>query len=181
MKGLAQLADLIRQRNENEKKITELISRPAAIGHIGEYIASQIFRIRLAESAAHKGNDGQFKEGALKERTVNVKWYALREGVLDISPEALPEFYLVLTGPKLQATASRGKTRPWNIDFVFFFDAKALVETLLQSGVKIGVATSIREALWKKAEVYPTRGNAILEVDDAQQELLALFNSHGNG
>lgn len=37
---LALLADLIKARNAVDAKITVVIGRPAAIGHLGEHIAS---------------------------------------------------------------------------------------------------------------------------------------------
>lgn len=100
MNNLEQLAELIRKRNALEREIKALIGRPAAIGHIGEYIAATVFDIALEESATQKGIDGHFTDGPLKDRTVNIKWYARREGLLDITPDGLPDYYLVLTGPK---------------------------------------------------------------------------------
>ncbi len=97
MDDLTQLADLIKKRNLLEREITALVGRPAEIGHIGEYIASRVFHIALEESASHKSIDGRFRDGPLKDRTVNIKWYARREGLLDITPDALPDCYLVLT------------------------------------------------------------------------------------
>jgi hypothetical protein len=38
--------------------------------------------------------------------------------------------------------------RPWFIDAVYLFDAHRLRDELDQRGVKIGVATSIRNAQW---------------------------------
>jgi hypothetical protein len=73
MDDLTQLADLIKKRNSLERQITALIGRPAQIGHIGEYIASRIFRIVLEESASHKSMDGRFSDGPLKGGTVNIK------------------------------------------------------------------------------------------------------------
>jgi hypothetical protein len=107
MDDLTQLAGLIRRRNLLEREITALVGRPAQIGHVGEYIASRIFHVTLEESASHKSIDGRFGAGPLQGRTVNIKWYAMQEGLLDITPEAPPDFYLVLTGPKTGAMPSR--------------------------------------------------------------------------
>ena len=137
-----------------EREITALIGRPAGIGHIGEYIASAVFHIALEESASHKSIDGRFSDGPLKERTVNIKWYARQEGVLDITPDALPDYYLVLTGPKSGAMTSRGQARPWIIDNVFLFEAQPLVDELKRGGVKMGLATSVRQHLWTEAEIH---------------------------
>ncbi len=93
MEDLARLADLIRERNILEREITALVGRPAQIGHLGEYIASRIFPIVLEESASQRGVDGRFSAGRLTGRTVNIKWYSLRGGELDITPDALPDYY----------------------------------------------------------------------------------------
>lgn len=65
MEELVYLAGLIEQRNEIVGKITALIARPAQIGHIGEYIASKIFDIKLQDSASAKSIDGYFFSGNL--------------------------------------------------------------------------------------------------------------------
>jgi hypothetical protein len=175
MDDLLQLARLIQTRNQTERQITALIGRPAALGHIGEYIASQVFNITLEQSAAHKRSDGYFRDGPLKGYTVNIKWYAFQEGLLDITPEALPDYYLVLTGLKSAAVTSRKRVRPWTIERVFLFEAQALANELQQIGVKLGVATSVRQYLWQNAEIYPTLQDHLLQVSQTQREALALF------
>lgn len=177
MDELSQLAKLIDIRNQTERKITDLIGRPAAIGHIGEYIASRVFNIALEQSASHKSSDGHFQDEPYKGQTVNIKWYALQEGILDITPEALPDTYLVLTGPKSSTLTTRGRVRPWTIEKVFLFDAKSLVHELQTAGVKIGIATSIRQRLWENAEIHPAVRNELFELSPAQRETLALFRS----
>jgi hypothetical protein len=111
MDDLDRLAEVIRKRNSLECEITALIARPAQIGHIGEYIASTIVYIALKESASHKSIDGHFREEPLKGCSVNIKWCALYEGTLDVTPDSLPDFHLVLTGPKSGAMSSRGQVR----------------------------------------------------------------------
>lgn len=175
MNNLPHLAELIRQRNSLECEITALIDRPAAAGHIGEYIASRVFNITLQESATHQGSDGYFSSGALAGRAVNIKWYARREGLLDINPDALPDYYLVLTGPKAFAISSRGKTRPWIIENVYLFDAPALVDELRQNRAKIGLAASLRQNLWARAEIHSLHNNAMLQLSAEQHTALALF------
>jgi len=169
---LAELADLIHQRNRVDEKIAEIISRPALNGHIGEYIASQIFRIALAESATNKGSDGVFTSGPLAGRSVNVKLYAKRENLLDINPSALPDYYLVLTGPKTPAASSRGTVRPLCVEVVFLFHARELVSRLRS---KIGIATSVPHAFWEEAEIYPRQNNPELVISQEQKEMLSLF------
>ena len=181
MDDLTQLAELLKKRNLLEREITTLIGRPAEIGHIGEFIASSVFRIALEKSASHKSIDGHFRGGPLKESTVNIKWYARREGALDITPDALPDYYLVLTGPKSGAVTSRGQVRPWTIENVFLFDAQTLIDELKRGGVKIGVATSVRQHLWTKAEIYPVQRNDLLELSEDQREALMLFSSRAGG
>jgi len=181
MEELSRLAELIKKRNLLEREITGLIGRPAEIGHIGEYIAAKVFHIRLEESASRKSIDGFFNDGPLKDRTVNVKWYARCEGGLDITPEALPDYYLVLAGPKSGMMTSRGQTRPWIIEYVFLFDAHALVAELSRSGVKIGTATSVRQHLWAEAEIYPTQRHNLLELTDDQRKALRLFGFEAGG
>jgi len=92
-------------------------------GHLGEWIASQVFDIELERSAAAAAIDGHFRSGLLEGRTVNIKWYLNREGLLDTSESDLLDYYLVLAGPPAAAASSRGGTRPRRIDSVFPFDA----------------------------------------------------------
>lgn len=174
MDELPRLAGLIRRRNSLEYEITAIIGRPAAIGHIGEYIASRIFNISLEKSASFKSIDGRFLDGPLESRSVNIKWYAKLEGVLDITPDALPDYYLVMTGPKSNVT-SYDRVRPWTIDYVFLFDAHNLVGELIQRNTKIGIATSIRNVLWKNAEIFPGSTNSAYVLSTKQREALGLF------
>lgn len=143
--GLELLAALIKQRNAVDKDISEIIGRPAERGHIGEFVAAEIFDIELHESATHKGSDGIFRRGRLAGCTVNIKSYGKREGVLDMKREDPPEFYLALTGPKTTAASSRGTSRAWVISSVFLFNHNELVNQLR---VKIGVATSTASRLF---------------------------------
>jgi len=177
METLAQLAALIRRRNQLEQEITALIGRPAQLGHLGEYIAAHTFDIVLEQSAAQKGFDGRFADGPLQGRTVNIKWYAVRQSILDINTSAPPEYFLVLTGPKSAMLSSRNQTRPWRIDHVFIFDASQLIEHLQQSGVVIGVATSVRKLWWDAAEIFPQPRCPLLLLSDAQCAMLKLFGS----
>lgn len=172
---LARLAELIGARNAVARDIAGLIGRPAQIGHVGEYIASRVFGIALEESAARKGVDGRFAEGPLVDRSVNVKWYAKQGGVLDLTPEALPDFYLVLAGPRSPAGSSRGTVRLWTIQSVHLFESRELVEPLRARGVKMGTATSVARELWEAAEVYPNQRSPWLAVSDEQRRMLRLF------
>lgn len=175
MDNLYRLAELIKARNVIDNDIAALIGRPALIGHVGEYIAAAIFEIVLEKSATHKSSDGHFKNGPLAGRTVNIKWLAKRENILDLTPTASPDFYLALTGPKSKAISSLNAIRPWVIESVFLFDTLELIDTLQARGVKLGVATSIISQLWDKAEIHPKQRNSRLTLSDEQRRLLDLF------
>jgi len=51
---MTSLAQLIRTKNLLDARITQIMARPALIGHTGEYIASHIFNIVLEPSATKK-------------------------------------------------------------------------------------------------------------------------------
>ena len=176
MSNLEQLASLLARRNAIDEKIGALVGRPAIRGHVGEWIAHEIFGVTLEETAVQKGFDGRFADGPLAEKTVNVKWYGKRTGLLDINPDGVPDYYLVMTGPKAVAMTSRGQTLPWVITEVFLFDAPALVERL----PRVGLAASVRQHEWEAARVYPAAApRARLTVTDAQREALKLFAETG--
>ena len=176
MEDLKQLAKAIQRKNSVGAEIARIVGRPALLGHVGEYIAARIFGIALEQSAARKGIDGYFTRGNLAGKTVNIKWYGKMEGVLDISQESLPDFYLVMTGPKGSPISSRGAMRPWIISCVFLFDAVKLVGELKHRGIKIGIATSVRQDLWEMAEIYPAQRNSQVILSHKEKRLLALFS-----
>jgi hypothetical protein len=124
--SLERVAVLLRERNAIDAELAQLIQRPMTSGHLGEWIAAQVFDIELETSAAAASIDGRFRAGPLHDRTVNIKWYPKREGLLDTTAAAEPDYYLVLTGPPSAAASSRGTTRPWCIQAVFLFDARQL-------------------------------------------------------
>jgi hypothetical protein len=173
---LRQLADLIKVRNTLDGLMARIVGRPAHMSHVGEYVASRIFNIKLHESASHKGSDGSFRGGPLDGQTVNVKWSGKRQGLVDFNQDAQPDYYLVLTGPKVAAVSSRGTTSPWVITSVYLFDAHETLAALRARGTKnIGIATSVPKALWEAAEIYPTQRNPLLPLSQEQREMLALF------
>lgn len=173
---LEKLSYLIHSRNKLACEIAEIIIRPAQIGHIGEFIASKVFDIRLAESASEKAIDGHFSSGPLQGKSVNIKWYAKRENIVDITPGALPNYYLVMAGPKTPALSSKGQTRPWVINSVYLFQSEELMRDLSSRGIKIGIATSLREKYWIEAEIYPINRNETIYLNQEQVNLLKLFN-----
>jgi hypothetical protein len=150
---LAQAASLLRDRNAIDAELARLIQRPMTSGHLGEWIAAEVFDIELEASAVAAGIDGHFRSGPLQGRTVNVKWYLKREGLLDTTETAALDYYLVLTGPASAAASSRGTTRPWRIEAVFLFDARQLRSEQSMRGVKRGVASSVIKQQWTAAEI----------------------------
>jgi hypothetical protein len=166
---LVRLAELMEERNHIEQEVSEIISRPFLIGHIGEYIASNIFDIELNKSASAKGHDGFFKNGELCGKSVNIKYYSRREGLLDLNSESGADYYLVFVG-KSKASI----TRPWNIESIFLFEENELFEKLTGK-VKIGIATSVKKALWEDAIIYPNQKNMKILVSEEIREKLALF------
>lgn len=172
---LRRLASLIRQRNDIDKEIAAAMGRPAHPGHIGDFVGAEIFDIRLHESATHKGSDGYFASGPLAGRSVNVKKYSTDQSILDIRPDALPDFFLVLTGPRTPPASSRGTTQPWTIESVFLFKAAPLVVKLRERGIKVGVATSVRRHLWDDAMIYPSPNNPALRLTPEQVSIIEMF------
>ena len=53
-------------------------------GRLGEWIAAQVFDIAVEASAAAAGIDGRFRSAPSQGRTVNIKWYLKREGLLTL-------------------------------------------------------------------------------------------------
>ena len=115
MESLQQLAQLVRRRNDVANEIAKAIGRPALLGHVGEYIASKIFDIRLQASASAKGIDGYFVAGSLEGKSVNIKWYGLQEHMLDLVLDEPPDYYLVMTGPNPSVERA---ARLWRISSV---------------------------------------------------------------
>ncbi|MCC3765362.1 hypothetical protein K3N28_20070 [Glycomyces sp. TRM65418] len=173
--GLKSIAMLLRQRNEIDARIADIVGRPVAHGHLSDWIAAQIFDIEL-EPAANRAIDGWFRSGPLAGRTVNIKHYTRNEGLLDMSDTDDLDYYLVMTGPRRGAARSGGH-RPWTIDHVHLFDALALADTLRNSMRRIGVATSVRAEYWKAAEIHPDPVQPLLRLTAGQIAALDGFRS----
>jgi hypothetical protein len=166
---VTRVARLIRERNRVDAALSACIRRPALAGHLGDWIAAQVFGIELEQGTTARGVDGRFADG----RTVNIRWYLKRDNLLDLREDG-PELYLVLTGPRVPAESSAGTVRPMVVDAVHLFDAAAVVADLRARGRKIGIASSVRGELWEAAEIYPRR-NPAFPVTEEQREMLALF------
>ena len=177
---LSRLAELLGSRNEIDGEIARLIGRPAERGHIGEFIASHVFGIRLAESATNRAIDGWFDGGPLAGRSVNVKFYGRQEDGLDMSPSGTVDYYLVLTGSRSAAGSSRGASRPLTIEHVFLLEAESLHVELEARGVKLGIATSVRRSVWTTSEIYPADNPKVLHLDHETRERLNAFTETPN-
>jgi hypothetical protein len=173
--SLARIAAPLRERNAIDADLARLIQRPMTSGHLGEWIAAQVFGIELEASAVAVGIDGRFGPGPLQDQTVNIKWYLKHEGLLDTTESTALDYYLVLTGPPAAAASSRGTTRPWCIEAVFLFDARQLRSEQITRGVKRGVASSVIKQQWTAGAIYPSATNPRLTVTSQQAEQLKLF------
>ncbi len=174
---LRQMAGLLRARNAIDDVIATITDRPVNPGHLGEWIAARIFDLELEQSTTARAIDGRFRSGPLMGKAVNVKWYAKREGALDMTEHSSLDYYLVLTGPRAAASTSRGTTRPLTIESVYLFPAAKLAETIHEAGLKLGIATSVRNALWDAAEIYPEQSNPELVLSPQQRHLLSFFSA----
>lgn len=166
---------MLRKRNLIDAELADAMGKPMASGHLGEWLAARIFDIGLVPSSAHPVFDGHFRSGQLAGRTVNVKWYLKREGMLDISDSLELDFYLVLCGPP--ATPAAKSTRPWLIDAVYLFDAQKLHADLRGRNLRLGIASSVRNQLWADAQIHPPTPSSPLRLASRQHELLSLFRS----
>ncbi|OBB90319.1 hypothetical protein [Mycolicibacterium peregrinum] len=178
---LAELAALIKERNSIDARLGAILNRPASIGNIGEWIAAQVFDIDLVSSGSNAAFDGHFTSGLLAGKTVNVKAYGRQEGLLDVITNPTLDYYLVMTGPKGALKSSKGGLRPFCIDSVYLFNSKDLLAALEVTGVKVGVATSVRAAQWNAAEIFPNSANPALVLTELQKSRLAMFESEKGG
>ena len=177
MEQMQRLAEMVKQKNRADRKIAEVIGRPTITGHFGDFVGAGIFGVELHASGVQKGSDGRFTGGRFSGMTVNIKYYPKNEGLLDISVNGEPDYYLVLTGPRSAAVTSRGKVRPWVIEAVYLFETADLKRRLTS---KIGIATSVKREFWDEAEIYP-RNNPAFPLTGSQREMLALFSEASVG
>ena len=154
-RDIERVAELLRARNEIDAQLATIVGRPAEKGHVGEWIAARLFDIDLSATATQAGFDGRFRSGPEAGRTVNIKWYAKRDGLIDINPAHLPDYFLVLCGRRSAAATSRNTTRPWLISEVFLFETTTLMEKLRERGCLVGDATSVTRDVWESARIFP--------------------------
>ncbi len=177
--SIARAAALLRERNAIDVELARLIHRPMTSGHLGEWIAAQVFDIELEASAVAVGIDGRFRCSPLPGSTVNIKWYLKREGVLDTTESTELDYYLILTGPPSPAVSSKDTTRPWCIEAVYLFEARQLRSEQVARGVKSGVASSIIRQQWEAAQIYPSATNPQLTVTPQQAEQVSIQGCEG--
>lgn len=170
---LAAMAALLREREEVETRIGQLLGRPVLHGNIAEWIAAHIFDIQLETRGNAAAIDGVFTTGELAGKTVNVKYMGRDDrSALDMTPSPALDYYLVLTGPR-----KYGPMLPFRIDAVYLFDAHRLLTDLQGRELKIGYSASVRRELWPPAEVYPDAHCEVLKVSDSQRACLGMFGS----
>jgi len=167
---LIELAKLIQVRNDLETKVSSITGRPLIIGHIGEFIASELFDIELNSSANQKGYDGLFRSGHLAGKSVNIKYYSRKGRILDMNKSSSPDYYLVLMG-----SSEEKFNAPWDIETVYLFNTNELTKDI-EGKVNIGTATSIRKELWRSAMVYPEYNNTELLIEEEKREVLKQFS-----
>jgi len=172
---LERLARLLNDRNSIDKEIGEIIGRPALTGHIGEYIAAEIFNIALSASASEKSLDGYFQSGVLAGKSVNIKYYTARGRILDLTPNSLPDYYLVMMGSSVPKESSRNITYPSDIASVHLFESSSLIHALKERKVKIGIATSVAKHIWDAEELYPEQSTNHLKLSHEQIQKISLF------
>jgi hypothetical protein len=73
----AESAALVRERNAVEARPARIIGRPPEKGHLGEWIAAQIFDIELETSASREAVDGRFRTGRLAEQRRRLEPFGL--------------------------------------------------------------------------------------------------------
>lgn len=171
---LANLADLLGQRDVVERRIAAITGRSARQGDVGEFIAACVFDIELAVTAVQAGHDGWFRSGPLRGRTVNIKTYGSAADGIDVSLHAC-DYYLVLSG--LRKTPGAVQHHRWSISAVYLFDRQRLLAEFTNRGVKVGIATSLRVGDLAASRLYPVPGpSALLSLTEKQVAMLALFS-----
>jgi hypothetical protein len=175
MSNLSHLAELLRAKNTVESNIANLLGTTVNLNTVGEYIAANVFGVRLIPSAQHSEFAGIFSHTPLTGKTVDVQWYLRRESSMHVHSDPPPDYYLILAGPKQESNTSRALVNPWIITSVYLFDGHTLLNVLRERKVQTGSRTSVRSQLWEQAEIFPTQRNPLLLLAPEQRQLLQLF------
>lgn len=175
MGNLSRLAELLRARNTVESNIANLLGGAVNLNTVGEYIAANVFEIRLLPSAQHHEFAGIFAGGPLAGGTVDVQWYPRREGSMYVHSNPTPDYYLVLAGPKQESSTARAHVSPWIITSVHLFVGSRLLTALRERKVQLGAHTSVITQLWEQAEIFPRPHSPLLTLTDEQRQFLQLF------
>jgi hypothetical protein len=169
------VARLVRERNELEGEITRIINRPAVPGHLGEWLASQLFDIDLESPDSAEAFDGRFASGPLATRTVNIEWIGKRDEDLDLTSSRPVDFHLVFTGPKALALTTKGIARPLRINGCYLFDARGREARPDARGATPGAGSSVLAQEWDAAEIFPRPNNPLLPIGPETHGVLGLF------
>lgn len=175
MPDLPRLAELLRARNTVESNIANLLQCEVDLNIVGEQIAASIFGIRFVPATAPGQSAGVFTCPTLAGKTVEVRWYLRREGILNIHTDPAPDYTLVLAGPKFDPSEARALVDPWIITSAYLFHMPELFNMLRTRGVRIGPRISVNSHLWEQAEIFPSSPNSALVLTNEQLRLLQLF------
>lgn len=172
---LRQMAGLLRARNAIDDVIATITDRPVNPGHLGEWIAARIFPSNSSSRPLPGPSTAAFDRscrgrGGEREVVRQARGCAGHDGA-----------FVSRLLPRADRSAL-GRTHltryhPPTHDRVGLpFPAAKLAETIRDTGLKLGIATSVRNALWDAAEVYPEQCNPELPLSPQQRHLLALFS-----
>ena len=181
MEELRRLAELVRKRNQKAGRISSIFRQPDQPEKVRERIASRVFGIEISSGPGEKVISGHFTEGKLAGNAVNIKWYARNDGRLSMQENPLPDFYLVLTGPKTGKEGSTAAISLWTLDYVYLFRTEVIMGQLRLRGAEPSETTRIRRRDWNRCELYPESRCSYLNLSDAQMEMLKLFSSDSVG
>ena len=177
---LEQLADLLRVFNSINHALSGLLGRSANLGNISEIIASEILHIQLEQRANHPIFDGTFSTGPFQGKTVNVKWRNDGSKTVNITNvDALPDYFLALTGPKKSNKKTGSLYHPFAIKEVCLFEAAPLVHRLKKEGTPIGHQTRVGTAAWDQARIYPIQKGSLLPLRRDQEDQFTVFSNLG--
>jgi hypothetical protein len=169
------VARLVRERDVIDGEITRIINRPAVAGHLGEWLASELFDIDLEPPGSAEAFDGRFASGPLATGTVNIEWISRRDEQLDPDSSRAIDFHLVFTGTRALALTTKGLVRPVRINACYLFDARELEARQAARGATSCAAAGLRAEEWNAAEIFPDRNNPLLTIGPEAHGLLALF------